>query len=184
MRVVGGSLRGRALAAPSSEGIRPTSDRLRESIFDILEHNWDVQDARVIDLFAGTGALGIEALSRFASFALFVDNGAPARGLIRQNLEEFGLGGRSQLFRRDATALGRISTMAPFSVVLCDPPYNLGLAPKALRSCADGGWLTEGAVVMVEESRKSAVQLPDDFEEIKRRAYGETEIVFAVWKGA
>src|SRR5829696_9026643 len=104
MRIVGGRFRGRALAGPSSDAIRPTSDRLRESIFNILAHSHGdpVAGARVLDLFAGTGAMGLEALSRGATFALFVDDGAQARGLIRENVEALGLGGATRLFRRDA----------------------------------------------------------------------------------
>src|SRR3954467_12663623 len=104
MRVVGGRLRGRNLAAPASRDIRPTADRLRESVFNILVHAYDdpIEDARVLDLFAGTGALGIEAVSRGAKFTLFVDNGAEARALLRSNVEALGLGGVTKGFRRDA----------------------------------------------------------------------------------
>ena len=107
MRVVGGRLKGRSLASPSSREIRPTADRLRESVFNILIHAYDdpIQDARVLDLFAGTGALGLEAVSRGAKFALFVDNGAEARALLRNNVEALGLGGVTKVYRRDATNL-------------------------------------------------------------------------------
>src|SRR5579872_7278686 len=126
MRVVGGSLRGRALAGPNSAAIRPTADRLRESLFNILAHGYGdpVAGARVLDLFAGTGALGIEALSRGASFALFVDDGIEARALLRRNSETLGLGGISRIFRRDATKLGPAHPLEPFSVVFLDPPYG------------------------------------------------------------
>src|SRR6478735_9674363 len=108
MRVVGGRLKGRNLAAPASRDIRPTADRLRESVFNILIHAYDdpIDGARVLDLFAGTGALGIETLSRGAAFALFVDDGVEARALLRGNVETLGLGGTSRIFRRDATKLG------------------------------------------------------------------------------
>src|SRR5229473_1162905 len=107
MRVVGGRLKGRNLASPSSRDIRPTADRLRESVFNILIHAYDdpIQEARVLDLFAGTGALGIEAISRGAAFALFVDNGAEARALMRNNVESLGLGGVTKVYRRDAAGL-------------------------------------------------------------------------------
>src|SRR5438874_9476915 len=110
MRIVGGRLRGRALAAPKSQAIRPTADRLREALFNVLVHAYGdpVTGARVLDLFAGTGALGLEALSRGAAFALFVDDGAPARALMRENVEALGLGGASRIFRRDAARLGAI----------------------------------------------------------------------------
>ncbi|MDI4236307.1 16S rRNA (guanine(966)-N(2))-methyltransferase RsmD [Bradyrhizobium sp. Arg237L] len=180
MRVVGGRLKGRNLAAPSSRDIRPTADRLRESVFNILVHAYDdpIQDARVLDLFAGTGALGIEAVSRGAKFALFVDNGAEARALLRNNVESLGLGGVTKVFRRDATNLGPAHPVEPFSLVFLDPPYGKGLAEKALASLRDGAWLTPGALVVVEEAKAVAFTAPDGFEELERRAYDDTEFVF------
>src|SRR4029077_9291237 len=144
MRVVGGRLKGRNLASPSSRDIRPTADRLRESVFNILIHAYGdpVSGARVLDLFAGTGALGIEAISRGANFALFVDNGTEARALLRNNVEALGLGGVTKVFRRDATNLRPAHPLEPFSLVFLDPPYGKGLADKALVSLRDGGWLT------------------------------------------
>src|SRR6476619_7522754 len=151
MRVVGGRLRGRNLAAPASRDIRPTADRLRESVFNILIHAYDdpIDGARVLDLCAGTGALGIEAISRGAGFALFVDNGAEARALLRNNVEALGLGGVTKVYRRDAADLGPAHPMEPFSLVFIDPPYGKGLADKALVSLRDGGWLTAGALLVV-----------------------------------
>src|SRR3954471_2088718 len=124
MRIVGGRLRGRALAAPKSQTIRPTADRLRESLFNILAHAYGdpVTGARVLDLFAGTGALGLEAISRGAAFALFVDDGAEARALMRQNVETLGLAAATRIFRRDATKLGPAHPVEPFSLVFLDPP--------------------------------------------------------------
>ena len=181
MRVVGGRFRGRTLAGPKSDAIRPTSDRLRETIFNVLAHGYGdpVEGARVIDLFAGTGAMGIEALSRGAAFCLFVDEGAQARGLIRENVEALGLGGATRLFRRDATRMGAAGQNPPASLVFCDPPYGKDLAPRALKSCADGGWLSPGALVVVEEAQGSSVTLPFGFEEVERRDYGETTVLFA-----
>src|SRR3982751_842586 len=126
MRVVGGRLRGRALAAPNSQAIRPTADRLRESLFNILIHAYGdpISGARVLDLFAGTGALGLEAISRGAAFALFVDDGAEARALLRQNVEALGLGGVTKVYRRDATDLGPAHPVEPFALVFLDPPYG------------------------------------------------------------
>src|SRR5258705_8744178 len=154
MRVVGGRLKGRNLASPSSRDIRPTADRLRESLFNILIHAYDdpIQDARVLDLFAGTGALGIEAISRGAAFALFVDNGAEARALLRNNVESLRLGGVAKEFRRDAGNLGPAHPVEPFSLVFLDPPYAKKLAEKALASLRDGGWLTPAALLVVEEA--------------------------------
>jgi 16S rRNA (guanine966-N2)-methyltransferase len=180
MRIVGGRFRGRALAGPNSDAIRPTSDRLRETIFNILAHSYGdpVAGARVLDLFAGTGAMGLEALSRGAAFALFVDDGAQARGLIRENVEALGLGGATRLFRRDATRMGAAAPNAPFSLVFCDPPYGRDLAPRALAACAAGGWLSPGALVVVEEAQGVEVSLPAGFEDLDRRDYGETGVVF------
>jgi 16S rRNA (guanine966-N2)-methyltransferase len=179
MRVVGGRLRGRTIASPASHDIRPTADRLRESLFNILMHAYDdpVTDARVLDLFAGTGALGIEAVSRGAAFTLFVDNGAEARALLRQNVEALGLGGVTKVYRRDATNPGPAYPVEPFSLAFLDPPYGKGLGEKALASLRDGGWLTPQALVVVEESKAAAFKAPDGFEEIERRAYDDTEFV-------
>src|SRR4051794_15760115 len=180
MRVVGGRLRGRSLASPATREIRPTADRLRESVFNILIHAYDdpIDGARVLDLFAGTGALGIEAVSRGAKFTLFVDNGAEARALLRSNVESLGLGGVTKVYRRDATDLGHAHPVEPFSLVFLDPPYGKGLADKALASLRDGGWLTPGALVVVEEGKAAAFAVPKGFEELERRAYDDTEFVF------
>jgi 16S rRNA (guanine966-N2)-methyltransferase len=180
MRVVGGRLRGRTLAAPKSQAIRPTSDRLRESIFNILAHGYGdpVTDARVLDLFAGTGALGLEALSRGAAFALLVDDGAEARALIRQNVDTLGVGGISRVFRRDATKLGPAHPVAPFSLAFLDPPYGKGLAELALAAALAGSWLVPDALVVVEESAAPGFKLMPGFEEIERRRYDDTEVTF------
>jgi 16S rRNA (guanine966-N2)-methyltransferase len=180
MRIVGGQLRGRALAAPKSQAIRPTADRLRESLFNILIHAYGdpVGGARVLDLFAGTGALGLEAMSRGAAFALFVDDGAEARALIRQNVEALGLGGTTKIFRRDATKLGAAHPVPPFSLVFADPPYGRGLAEKALVATRAGGWLAPGALIVVEEAADAGFRAPEGFEEIERRAYDDTTFIF------
>jgi 16S rRNA (guanine966-N2)-methyltransferase len=184
MRIVGGRLRGRALAAPQSRAIRPTADRLREALFNILTHAYDdpVSDARVLDLFAGTGALGIEAISRGAAFALFVDDGAEARALLRENVAALGLGGTTRIFRRDATKLGPVHPLEPFSLGFLDPPYGQGLAEKALVSARAGAWLVPGALVVVEETTKARFIAPDGFAEIERRRYDEAE--FTVLRAA
>jgi 16S rRNA (guanine966-N2)-methyltransferase len=179
MRVVGGSLRGRTLAAPKSPTIRPTADRLREALFNILVHAYDnpIEGARVLDLFAGTGALGIEALSRGAAFTLFVDDGAEARALLRENVATLGLGGTSRIFRRDATKLGPAHPVEPFALAFLDPPYGKGLAEQALVSARGGGWFVPDALIVVEEAKKSAFAVPEGFAEIERRAYDDTEFV-------
>jgi 16S rRNA (guanine966-N2)-methyltransferase len=181
MRVVGGRFRGRALAAPRSHDIRPTSDRVRESLFNILAHAYGLprEDTRVLDLFAGTGALGIEALSRGAAHALFVETGVEGRGLIRQNMETFGLNGVARILRRDATDLGPTGTIAPFDLIFLDPPYGKGLGEKALASAAAGGWLKPGALCVLEERANAAVVTPAGFEILDRRQAGESQLIFA-----
>jgi 16S rRNA (guanine966-N2)-methyltransferase len=180
MRVVGGRLRGRNIASPSTQEIRPTADRLRESVFNILMHAYDdpIGDARVLDLFAGTGALGIEAISRGAKFVLFVDSGAEARALLRNNVESLGLGGVTKVYRRDATNPGPAHPVEPFALAFLDPPYGKGLAEKSLAALRDGGWLVPGALVVVEEAKAAGFAAPDAYEELERRAYDDTEFVF------
>lgn len=179
MRVVGGTLRSRPIAGPKSDAIRPTADRLRESLFNILVHAYGdpVTGARVLDLFAGTGALGIESISRGAAFTLFVDDGAEARALLRQNVETLGLGGVTRIFRRDATKLGPAHPIEPFNVVFLDPPYGKGLAEQALVSAREGGWLAPGALIVVEEATSAHFTAPDGFTELERRSYDDTEFV-------
>jgi 16S rRNA (guanine966-N2)-methyltransferase len=180
MRVVGGRLRGRNLAAPTTQAVRPTADRLRETLFNILAHAYGnpVEGARVLDLFAGTGALGIEASSRGAAFVLFVDDGAEARALLRNNVEALSLGGVTRIFRRDATKLGPVHPLEPFSLAFLDPPYGKGLAELSLASARDGGWLVPGALVVVEEDVEANFAAPEGYEELERRDYGESELVF------
>ena len=160
MRIVGGRLRGRTLAAPKTPAIRPTADRLREALFNILTHAYGdpVSGARVLDLFAGTGALGIEALSRGAAFALFIDDGAEARALMRENVAALGLGGTSRIFRRDATKLGPALPLEPFTLAFLDPPYGQGLAERALASARAGDWLTPDALIVVEEAAEAELR--------------------------
>jgi 16S rRNA (guanine966-N2)-methyltransferase len=180
MRVVGGRLKGRVLQAPASREIRPTSERLRESIFDILVHKHEgiVEGARVVDLFAGSGALAIEALSRGALFALFVDNGSEARALLRANVEALGLGGVTRIWRADATRLGRAPAGDPFTLAFLDPPYGKGLAGPALGGLVNGGWLAPGALVVVEEAEKAEIASPAGLSIVDERVYGDTRVAF------
>jgi 16S rRNA (guanine966-N2)-methyltransferase len=180
MRVVGGRLRSRPIAGPKGEGLRPTADRLREALFNILMHAYGdpVTGARVLDLFAGTGALGIEATSRGAAFVLFVDDGVQARSLLRNNTDALGLGGTTRIFRRDATKLGPAHPLQPFSLAFLDPPYGKGLAPLALSAARDGGWLMPEALIVVEEAADAAFKAPEGFAELERRQYDDTELVF------
>lgn len=178
MRIVAGRLRGRALLTPKTADIRPTSDRLRESLFNVLAHAYDnpVEGARVLDLFAGTGALGIEALSRGAAYVQFVDDGVEARGLLRGNVEAFDIAGVSRIFRRDATRLGPVHPNAPFTLVFADPPYGKGLAERALVSAREGGWLTADALIVVEEASEAGFTAPEGFALREERAYGPSTL--------
>jgi len=180
MRIVGGKLRSRPIAGPKSDAVRPTSDRLREALFNILTHSYGdpVTGARVLDLFAGTGALGIEAISRGADYALFVDEGVEARALLRDNVESLGLGGVTRIFRRDASRLGPAHPLDPFSLIFLDPPYGKGLAEKSLISARDGGWLMPEALLVVEEAADAGFNTPEGFVELERRRYDDTEFTF------
>jgi 16S rRNA (guanine966-N2)-methyltransferase len=180
MRIVGGRWRGRMLSTPNSQTIRPTADRVRETLFNILAHAYGdpVNDARVLDLFAGTGALGLEALSRGAAFALFVEQGAEARALIRANVDALGAGGASKIYRRDATKLGDTGPNGTFALAFLDPPYGQGLAEQALASARDGGWLVPEALAVVEEAADADFTAPEGFTELERRDYGETQLIF------
>lgn len=180
MRIVGGKFRGRSLLGPKSDAIRPTSDRLRESLFNVLAHGYGdpCDGARVIDLFAGSGALGLEALSRGAVYAAFVDQSAEARGLIRGNIDAMGLSGITGLLKRDATKLGALAPFEPFTLMFCDPPYRKGLAERALQSAREGGWLVDDALVVVEEAADIAVAIPAGFVLEERREAGETQLLF------
>jgi len=180
MRIVGGDFRGRTLAAPRSQAIRPTSDRARESLFNVLSHRYGdrLNGARVLDLFSGTGALGLEALSRGAAYCVFIEESAEGRGLVRQNVEEFGLQGRTKIFRRDATALGPSGTMGSFGLLFADPPYGKGLGERALRSARDGGWIVPGSLCVVEEAADAPFVPGEGFEIVDERAYGDTTIRF------
>ena len=181
MRIVGGKWRGQPLARPKNNLTRPTSDRTREALFSILTAltDFSFSTMRVLDLFAGTGALGFEALSRGAAYCLFVDDNAAARGLIRDNMEQLQANGVSKIFRRDATRLGACpANIDAFDLVFVDPPYGKGLAEKALLSALTGGWISSNALIIVEEDKRSKFAPPTGFYETDRRQYGDTEIIF------
>lgn len=180
MRIVAGKFRGHPLAAPKDAAIRPTSDRVREALFNILEHSVEdfaIEGARVLDLFAGTGALGIEALSRGAKYALFIDDSARARGVIRRNIEALHLTGVAKIWRRGADRLGPAGNVPPFGLVFLDPPYGKGFGERALASAREGGWIARRGVAVLEESVKAGIEIPDGYEEIDRRVYSDTQVV-------
>ena len=180
MRIVAGKFRGKALLSPTSDSIRPTSDRARESVFNILASRIGVHldGVKVLDLFAGTGALGLEAISRGATSAVFVDTDAEARGIIRDHIEAFGIAGFAKLLRRDATALGPAGTMGPFNLVFLDPPYGKGLGELALLSLRDGNWLAPDATIVLEDSTEIDLILPEGFQLDDRRLYGAAAVHF------
>ena len=184
MRIVSGKFRGKILAAPDGRDTRPTSDRARQAVFNILEHAAfapPLADARVIDLFAGSGALGLEALSRGAAFCLFVETDDRARGAIRENIDAMGLFGVSRLHRRDATDLGpRPASAGPaFDLAFLDPPYGQGLAERCLTALAAGGWLADDALCVVERGADEPPLSVRGFELLDERVYGAARVGFA-----
>jgi 16S rRNA (guanine966-N2)-methyltransferase len=187
MRIVSGSFRGKTLAAPKGDATRPTSDRARQAVFNILEHAaWSkgVRDLRVIDLFAGSGALGFEALSRGAAFCLFVETDEAARGAIRENVEGLapngGLFGATRVHRRDATDLGvrPAGDGPPFELAFVDPPYAKGLGEQALEKLAAGTWLSPGAIVVFERGAGEPDVSVAGFELLDARDYGAARVHF------
>lgn len=171
--------------APPDSRVRPTADKVRQAIFNVLAHNdfgtgFSLEAARVADLFAGTGALGIEAISRRAAFCLFVDDSAESRALLRRNVEALSLTGVTKIWRRDATKLGPMpaGSGGPFDLVLLDPPYRKGLIAPALESLVAGGWLAPNAVVVAEMAEEESLPSPPSFDALDERTYGDTRVVF------
>ena len=176
MRIVGGEFKSRKLVAPRGMVTRPTTDRTRESLFNILSNLIEFADLRVLDLFAGSGALGLEAISRGAGFSLFVEQAAQARATVQSNIEQLGLQGKSKLIRRDATKLGTIGTMYPFDLVFADPPYCKGLGEKAFAGLIHGNWLRSGALCVLEENASCFPEEVNQFELLDHRQFGDTVI--------
>ena len=180
MRIISGTFSGRRIAAPKGDATRPTADRTREALFNILAARADInlEGARVIDLFAGSGALGLEAMSRGAAWCLFVETDTRARGVIRENVETLGLFGRTRIHRRSASALGvkPAGVGPPFTLAFLDPPYGKGLVPAAMETLSSGGWLAPGAVLVAEQGAREDPADADGFEETDRRRYGAAQI--------
>jgi 16S rRNA (guanine966-N2)-methyltransferase len=183
VRITAGRFGGRTLTPPPDGRVRPTSDKVRQAIFNVLAHNdfgvgFSLDGAAVIDLFAGTGALGIEAISHGAAFALFVDDSAESRALIRTNVEALALTGATKIWRRDATSLGPMAAGAggPFRLAFLDPPYRQGLAERALVSLFEGSWLAKDAIVVLESGKDEALGLPDGYTTQDERSYGDTVV--------
>jgi 16S rRNA (guanine966-N2)-methyltransferase len=182
MRIVAGKFRGTQIEAPKGLATRPTSDRVRQALFNVLEHgapHFDFEGVRVLDLFAGSGALGLEALSRGARFCVFIEESAQARAAIRRNVEALGLTGVTKIWRRDATKLGEAGALQPFGLIFCDPPYGKELGERALAEAVNRGWAEEGAIAVWEERADVDIAWPARFEEIDRRRYGDTGIAIA-----
>lgn len=183
MRIVAGSLKGRTIVAPEGQGTRPTSDRARQAVFNVLEHAaWaePLEGARVVDLFAGSGALGFEAISRGAAFALFVETDDAARGAIRENADAYGLMGRTRVHRRSATDLGVRPGSAgeAFDLAFLDPPYGKGLGEQALARLLEGNWLKPGAIVVFERgSDEPEIDTPG-YQRLDARDYGAARVLF------
>ena len=184
MRITGGKFGGRTLAAPSDLAVRPTADKVRQAIFNILEHHdfgdFALEGARVIDLFAGTGAMGLEAISRGASFCLFVDDSAESRALLRTNVEALQLTGATKIWRRDARMLGPCPAGAggPFELAFLDPPYRKTLLPPALASLVAGQWLSPDALIVAEGAADESLPETGDFSVVDERIYGDTRVTF------
>ena len=183
MRIVAGSLKGRAIVAPEGQGTRPTSDRARQAVFNVLEHaSWaeGLQDARVMDVYAGSGALGFEAISRGAAFCLFVETDEDARGAIRENADAYGLMGRTRVHRRSAVELGVRPGSAgeAFDLAFLDPPYGKGLGEQTLARLLEGNWLKPGALVVFERgSDEPEIDTPG-YERLDARDYGAARVLF------
>ena len=183
MRIVAGSLKGRAILAPEGQNTRPTSDRARQAIFNVLEHAaWaeGLQEARVMDIYAGSGALGFEAISRGAAFALFVEIDDGARGVIRENMDAYGLFGRARVHRRSAIDLGERpgSVGEAFDLAFLDPPYAKGLGEQTLQRLHEGQWLKPGAIVVFERgSDEPEIETPG-YERLDARDYGAARVLF------
>ncbi|MEL6416428.1 MAG: 16S rRNA (guanine(966)-N(2))-methyltransferase RsmD [Pseudomonadota bacterium] len=182
MRIVAGQFKGRPIKAPKTDATRPTSDRARESLFNILAHaDWapDLEGARVIDLFAGSGALGLEAISRGAGFCLFVETAHAARGAIRENVDTLQLFGATRIHRRSATDLGDLPAGlgAPFDIAFMDPPYRKGLFEPCLRALSEGGWLAPGALIVVETAEDEGLEV-DGWAILADRKIGAAQMWF------
>lgn len=189
MRIIGGKHRGRLLDSPPDSAVRPTSDRARESLFNVLEHGKlakgglsPVRGARVLDAFCGTGALGLEALSRGAAFATFMDTSPAARHLVQANARKLGESATTRILQADATRPPRADE--PCTLVFLDAPYGEGLAAPALAALAATGWLADGAIAVVETAARDDLAPPPGFTTADERRYGKAKVTFLVWSAA
>lgn len=177
MRIIAGKWKGHTLQTPKNNLTRPTSDRIREALFSALESRIELYETHVLDIFAGTGALGLEALSRGAETCYFIEKMTAAWVVIENNIHALDAADKTHLLKRDAVKLGNHDKQAPlFNLVFLDPPYGKGLAEKTLLCLKEGGWLAEDALLVVEEDKRADFKTPLGFDEINRRIYGDTEI--------
>ena len=181
MRIVAGKYRGRNLLSPDNKEIRPTTDRVRESLFSILENGYSeyLSNTRALDLFAGTGAMGLEAISRGVEFAVFVESSRQGINLIRKNIKLLGVGDQTKVIRADATRLGPVGKLQPFNLVFADPPYNKGNADKALGSLINDGWFCQDTLIIIEESSASPPPQLTHCQILDERKFGDTKIWIA-----
>ncbi|MBL6933433.1 MAG: 16S rRNA (guanine(966)-N(2))-methyltransferase RsmD [Rhodospirillales bacterium] len=187
MRIVGGKFRGRILNAPPGRHVRPTSDRAREGIFNVLAHSmdWDGFDGiTIVDVFSGTGALGLEAMSRGAAHGVFIDNDAVSLKCVRENAAALGEARNITPLKLDATRLAPPprTTNAPLGLAFMDAPYGSNLTDQALLGLCHKGWLAPGALVIVEIGKDMEVVLPREFQSIDERTYGAAKILFLQFK--
>ena len=182
MRIISGTLKGRRLHSPEGQNTRPTSDRLRESIFNILAHGWPekLAGARVADIFAGSGAMGIEAISRGAAVAVFVEKHSAGRALVSDNLEALGIADKARVIKGDARQLPPID--APFDLIFMDPPYRRGLGEAALAALPEAGWLKPDTLVVLESATDEQLELPKEYEAVDRRQQGSSQVFFLLAK--
>lgn len=182
MRIISGKFRGRILHTPQDKHTRPTSDRTRESIFNILEHGFHIkwEGLHVLDLYAGTGALGIEALSRGAAFCLFVENHPEAIKILKKNIAPFS---STTLSTEDVRYL-KSNAYSPFDIVFLDPPYEENLVPLTLKNLCAGHYLKNGCLVSIEVSSKEEIKIENSFKNLKEKTYGKTKIIFYQYKSS
>jgi len=183
MRIVAGTFRGRQLVAPKGQSTRPTADRTRQALYNVLEHapwTFGLQNRRIIDAFAGSGALGLEAISRGAAFCLFLDRSADAREAIGANVGALKLTERTRIDRRDPTSLSARSSAdgAPFDLAFLDPPYGQGLGEAALARLAAGGWLAAEGLAVLERGLADPAPTPPGFQLLDERTWGAARISF------
>ncbi len=178
MRITGGEFRGRIISVPKGQDIRPTTDKVRQAVFNILLQYGLPEGAQALDMFCGTGVLGLEALSRGAQFCTFIDKSPDSLRCARQNIKALGLEAQSKTLQKDSTKLGeKALNFIPATLAFIDPPYRQALALPALMAAVEHGWLSAGALCVIECEKQADIFVPDVFSLVKRKTYGDTQIV-------